>query len=136
MPTRIKPLTIHPPNSIHKTIDLNGIPIDINIADLIQLLWDKGYITSGCCESAYKDLVWIQFTGKTEAINFVSHLFEVSEGFQNSKGFMGAEIRKDCLNRYSVHFPLAWKNKVISASVKPRHFNGRGYKRASCLLSA
>lgn len=34
----------------HKTVDLDGIPIDEGIATLILALWDRGFGTKFCCE--------------------------------------------------------------------------------------
>lgn len=65
----------------------HSVDIDAGIADLIKVLWDKGWETCNSCEDNFRfslkqgcdgHYVWIEFINPSPALNFIQRFVGVS----------------------------------------------------------
>ncbi len=102
---------MHEVKSIHPQEPLNGIMIDCNIVDLIQALWDAGFVTNSCCESCPDDQIWLSFTTSEDLLFFVGILLDVGEFYVDGQCIF-TNVRRSG-SHYCVHFPFIWKQDII-----------------------
>jgi hypothetical protein len=105
----------------HKTVLVNSVEIDRNIAELIKLLWDNGYKTRFSCEdSLTADVrpgnIQIAFTTKSDALRFIEVLYVAIAGFVNDSTVtkIAVTLSINCDGNYFVYFPRKYKRQVIA----------------------
>ncbi len=60
-------------NLDHPTVLVDGVPIDVEIAPLIEALWERGIDTlNSCQDNGENHSVWIEFASPPDASNFLN----------------------------------------------------------------
>ena len=68
----------------HESVLVDGVPIDIEIAPLIEALWARGIDTLNSCQDNTEDLyVWIEFASPVDASAFLTAVVGRASGWRS-----------------------------------------------------
>jgi hypothetical protein len=68
----------------HSTVLVEGVPIDADIAPLIEALWARGIETRNSCQDNTDDhYVWIEFASPLDASGFLNNVVGRASGWRS-----------------------------------------------------
>lgn len=91
----------------HKQAKIDGIKVDVNIASLIQSLWNANINTYGSCQEKYPGRAWIGFNTSDDMWRFV----KLTSNLQDTSWEM-------CEYACQIMFPNSLFNDIIKVVSK------------------
>jgi hypothetical protein len=107
----------------HATVLVEGVPIDADIAPLIEALWARGIETLNSCQDNTEDhYVWIEFASPLDASGFLNNVVGRASGWRSM--YRRAMLEFDVSGgewRYAIHpMNLGIEQTLVGDEVRER----------------